>query len=50
MFVTQSHSSRRQPASKNSKKKPCKFCQRSRWLMVITILLMLLSVTLLNNA
>ncbi|WP_260999001.1 hypothetical protein [Thalassolituus hydrocarboniclasticus] len=31
-----------------TKKAPCKFCQRSRWLMTITILVVLFSIVLLN--
>lgn len=29
-------------------KKPCKLCQRSRWLMMITMLVMLAGVAVLN--
>lgn len=36
--------------SQSMGKKPCKFCQRSRWLMVMTILIVLASVSVLNRA
>ncbi|WP_255449037.1 MULTISPECIES: hypothetical protein [Oceanospirillaceae] len=37
------------PSTNSSvKKAPCKFCQRSRWLMTITILVVLFSVAFLN--
>lgn len=32
----------------SSNKPPCKLCQRSRWLMVITVLVLMASVTWLN--
>tara|TARA_Y100001934_G_scaffold235382_1_gene286115 strand:- start:143 stop:259 length:117 start_codon:yes stop_codon:yes gene_type:complete len=33
-----------------AKKKPCKFCQRSRWLLVVTMLAMMLGVVLVNHS
>lgn len=45
------HLSARTPARHlaGAKSKPtCKFCQRSRWLMTFTVLLVLASVALLN--
>ncbi|MCT7361003.1 hypothetical protein [Thalassolituus pacificus] len=35
-------------SASTTKKTPCKFCQRSRWLMTITILVVLFSVAFLN--
>ncbi|WP_419813483.1 hypothetical protein [Bacterioplanoides sp.] len=56
MFTTNSRAAQqarlaRQAASGDHKagKKPCKFCQRSRWLMVITMLIVLTSVSILHT-
>ncbi|WP_420590371.1 hypothetical protein [Bacterioplanoides sp.] len=49
MFATRHASASRSASTKQPVKQPCKFCQRSRWLMTITILVVLASVSLLNN-
>lgn len=53
MFTSHSRAAQQARLAKRSQsigKKPCKFCQRSRWLMVITILIVLASVSVLNTA
>lgn len=53
MFTSHSRAAQQARLAKRSQsigKKPCKFCQRSRWLMIITILVVLASVSVLNTA
>lgn len=47
-FVSHSSAAGRSPALDKRNKPVCKFCQRSRWLMTATILIVLASVAVLN--
>lgn len=38
------------PVSSKKKKRPCQFCQRSRWAMVFVFLSVMMAVALLNTA
>lgn len=49
MFAIRRSSAGRSVPTRKPAKASCKFCQRSRWLMVVTILVVLASITLLNN-